>query len=177
MTPAPPAVDLPDARFRKAVAIRDWLLGDARTLDPNVILDGLCNKLRDAGVPVDRAISAVELRHAEAAANARIWEVGAGAREYLFGHGQPGAVMHGRRPLATAHETGQWLFLWLPETPDDAFDMVRGLKAAGYVHHVSLPVRLLNGMRNGFTSPLRTRPVFPVKTSPCSAPFIRPSPR
>ncbi len=151
MTDADVPAVLPEARFRKVVAIRDWLLGDARTLDPNVILDGLCHMLRDAGVSVDRAISAVELRHAETAANARIWELGSGAREYLFGHGQPGAVMHGRRPLATAHETGEWLFLWLPDTPDDAFDMVRGLKAAGYVHHISIPVRLLNGMRNGFT--------------------------
>jgi hypothetical protein len=32
------------------------------------VIEGLCLKLRDAGVPVDRATSAIELRHAERAA-------------------------------------------------------------------------------------------------------------
>ena len=144
---------LPDARFRKAVGIRDWLLGEARLIrDANVIVEGLCLKLREAGVPVDRGISAIELRHAETAANARIWERGMGpAREHLYAHGQAGSDLTGRRPLAEAHRRDEWLLLWLPDTPDDAFYMVADLKARGYVHHVSIPVLLLNGMRNGFT--------------------------
>ena len=37
------AVELPDDRFRRAVAISDWLLGEARSIrDPNIILEGLC---------------------------------------------------------------------------------------------------------------------------------------
>lgn len=144
--------DLPEDRFRKAVAIRDWLLGEAREIsDPNIILEGLCLKLRRAGVPVDRGISAIELRHAETAANARIWERGKGAREHLYAHGRGGSLMDGRRPLAEAHATGEWLSLWLPDTPDDAYYMVADLKARGFVHHLSIPVVLLNGMRNGFT--------------------------
>jgi adenylate cyclase len=46
--------------------------------------------------------------------------------------------------------------LWLPDTPDDAYDVVPELKAAGYVHHVSIPIVLLNGMRNGFTFATRS---------------------
>lgn len=147
-----PALDLPHRRLRQAVAIRDWLLGEAREIrDANIILEGLCLKLIDAGLPLDRGISAVELRHAERAANARIWERGKGAREHLYGHEEGGSLMTGRRPLAEAHRRGEWLLLWLPDLPDDAYYMVGELKAAGFVHHVSIPVVLLNGMRNGFT--------------------------
>jgi len=73
---------LSNERLRQALAVRDWLLGEAREIsDPNIIIEGLCLKLRDAGVPVDQAISAIELRHAERAANARIWELGSPARD------------------------------------------------------------------------------------------------
>ena len=82
-----PAEILSHERLRQALAVRDWLLGEAREIrDPNVILEGLSLKLRDAGVPVDRSISAIELRHAERAANARIWEWGSPAREHVFEH-------------------------------------------------------------------------------------------
>ncbi len=153
MSTADDIAELPEDRFRKAVSIRDWLLGEARLIrDPNVTVEGLCLKLREAGVPIDRGISAVELRHAEAAANARIWERGKGpAREHLYGHGENGSHISGRRPLEEAHRREDWLLLRLPDTPDDAYYMVADLKAQGYVHHVSIPVLLLNGMRNGFT--------------------------
>ena len=76
---------LSNERLRQTLAVRDWLLGEAREIsDPNVIIEGLCLKLRDAGVPIDQAISAIEFRHAERAANARIWEFGSpGPRAYL----------------------------------------------------------------------------------------------
>jgi hypothetical protein len=66
----------------RPLAIRDWILGEAREIgDPNIILEGISLMMRDAGVPIDRATSAVELRHAESASNARIWEFGGSARE------------------------------------------------------------------------------------------------
>jgi len=37
---------LSNERLRQALAVRDWLLGEAREIrDPNVILEGLCLKL------------------------------------------------------------------------------------------------------------------------------------
>lgn len=159
--PNDPVANLPHDRFRQAVAIRDWLLGEAREIrDPNIILEGICLKLRDAGVAVDRGISAIELRHAEHAANARIWERGKGAREHLYDHHRHGSLLTGRHPLAEAHRTGEWVVLWLPDTPDDAYEEVSDLKSRGYVHHVSIPVALLNGMRNGFTFATKRRAGF-----------------
>ena len=57
----------------------------------------------------------------------------------------------GKRPLAEAHRLNQWVFSWLPELADDTYDIVAPLKAAGYTHHIAIPVVLPNGMRNGFT--------------------------
>jgi adenylate cyclase len=148
---AEPATILANERLRQALAVRDWLLGEAREIsDPNVIVEGLCLKLRDAGVPVDRATSAIELRHAERAANARIWEFGSPAREHIYAH-ERGSDASGKRPLAEAHRLNEWILSWLPDTPDEAYDIVAPLKAAGYTHHIAVPVVLPNGMHNGFT--------------------------
>jgi adenylate cyclase len=145
------AATLPDERLRLTLALRDWLVGEARDIgDPNVIIEGLCLRLRDAGVPIDRAVSAVEFRHAERAANARIWEFGTPAREHIYGHDR-GSEAKGRRLLAEAHRLNQWIFSWLPDTPDHAYDDVPELKAAGYTHHIAVPVVLPNGMHNGLT--------------------------
>jgi adenylate cyclase len=145
------AATLSNERLRLTLAVRDWLVGEAHDIsDPNVIIESLCLKLRDAGVPIDQAVSAVEFRHAERAANARIWEFGSPAREYIYGHDR-GSEATGKRPLAEAHRLNEWIFSWLPDMPDDAYDIVAPLKAAGYTHHIAVPVVLPNGMRNGFT--------------------------
>jgi adenylate cyclase len=145
------AAILSNERLRLTLAVRDWLVGEARDIaDPNVIIEGLSLKLRDAGLPIDQAISAVEFRHAERAANARIWEFGSPAREHIFGHDR-GSLATGKRPLAEAHRLNEWIFSWLPDLPDDTYDIVPELKAAGYTHHIAIPVVLPNGMRNGFT--------------------------
>jgi adenylate cyclase len=143
--------NLSNERLRLSLTVRDWILGEAREIgDPNVILEGVSLMLRDAGVPIDRATSAVELRHAERAANARIWEFGSAAREYIYAH-ERGSDASGKRPLAEAHRLNDWIFTWLPDTPDDEYDIVAPLKAAGYTHHIAAPVVLPNGMHNGFT--------------------------
>ena len=145
------AAILSNERLRLTLAVRDWLVGEARDIaDPNVIIEGLSLKLRDAGLPIDQAISAVEFRHAERAANARIWEFGSPAREHIFWHDR-GSLATGKRPLAEAHRLNEWIFSWLPDLPDDTYDIVPELKAAGYTHHIAIPVVLPNGMRNGFT--------------------------
>jgi len=146
-----PATILSNERLRLALAVRDWLVGEAHEIsDPNVIIESLSLKLRDAGVPIDQAVSAIELRHAERAANARIWEFGSPAREQIYDHDR-GSEATGKRPLAEAHRLNEWVFSWLPDMPDDAYDIVAPLKAAGYTHHIAVPVVLPNGMRNGFT--------------------------
>jgi adenylate cyclase len=155
-----PAITLHDERLRQVLALRDWLLGEAHEIkDPNVILEGLCLKLIDAGLPIDQATSAVELRHAERAANSRIWEPGSPAREHLYAHDR-GSEATGKRPLAEAHRLNDWVFTWLPSTADETYDIVAPLKEAGFTHHIAIPVALPNGMRNGFTFATRAAQGF-----------------
>jgi len=118
------AATLSNERLRLTLAVRDWLVGEAHEIsDPNVIIEGLCLKLRDAGVPLDQAVSAIELRHAERAANARIWEFGSPAREHIYGH-ERGSEATGKRPLAEAHRLNEWIFSWLSDMADDTYDIV-----------------------------------------------------
>ena len=153
------AATLSNERLRQTLAVRDWLVGEAHDIsDPDVIIEGLCLKLRDAGVPIDQ-VSAIELRHAERAANARIWEFGSPAREHIYGHDR-GSEATGKRPLAEAHRLNEWVFSWLPDMADDTYDIVAPLKAAGYTHHIAVPVVLPNGMRNGFTFATRAKQGF-----------------
>jgi adenylate cyclase len=145
------AMTLSNERLRLSLAVRDWIVGEAHEIsDPNVILESLCLKLRDAGVPIDQAVSAVEFRHAERAANARIWELGSPAREHIYAHAR-GSDSSGKRPLAEAHRLNEWIFSWLADLPEDTYDIVAPLKASGFTHHIAVPVPLPNGMRNGFT--------------------------
>jgi adenylate cyclase len=123
--------------------------------------------LRDAGVLIDRATSAVELRHAERRPMARIWEFGKPACEHLYAH-ERGSDASGKRPLAEAHRLNDWLCTWLPDTPDDAFDIVMPLKAACYTHHIAAPVTLTNGTHNGFTFATRDPNGFAARGHRCS---------
>ena len=143
---------LPLERLRSAVAISDWLLGGAREIrDPNIILEGLSLKLNDAGVPIDRAISAVELRNSQQASNARIWERLSGAREHLFAHGSNNDEVAENSPVNLAHKNSDWVILDLDEAAAKRYRFAASLREDGFRQHISIPVVLLNGMHNAFT--------------------------
>ena len=139
-------------RRSKADALIAWLTGDAREIrDTNDILTGLCERLIDAGVPVDRATTAIEVLHSEHAAVARRWERGKGAEEFFLAYGPEAANVIATSPFQAAHDKGDWLILDVATTPDDAFSIVPDLRADGYSHYICAPVTFINGMQNGFS--------------------------
>ncbi|MGI9413876.1 MAG: adenylate/guanylate cyclase domain-containing protein [Hyphomicrobiales bacterium] len=146
----------PDAlnpeRRSKADALVAWLLGDARRLrDANDILTGMCGRLIEAGLPLDRATTAIEVLHSERAGVSRRWERGKGAQEFTLDYGPQTAEVIAASPFKAAHDSGDWLILKLAEMPDDAFTIIPELKAEGYRHYVCAPVAFINGMLSGFT--------------------------
>ena len=142
---------LPTERLEKAIGIRDFMLGPARQIsDPNVTLTELSERLRDAGVPLDRAMTIVGVLHAEYRAVSRVWEHGVGVSDRKMPH-RGSESEYWRSPAATAHETGEWVVLWLPETSDDLYDIVPDLKERGYRHYICAPVFLANKDANVFT--------------------------
>ncbi len=135
-----------------ADALIAWILGDARLIaDPNQILTELCERMMEAGVPVDRATSAIRVLNSENLAVARVWERGAGATEAILPYGVEEAKMLTRTPFSAAHDTGEWVNLWIPDTPDEAFGIVPDLRAEGFQHYVCVPVTFINGMENAFS--------------------------
>lgn len=136
--------------LRENVAIRDWLLIEARqTRDPNLILSGLCDRLNDAGVPIDRASLVIETLHAQHAAVGRVWLKGEGVEAEEFAYVRDSSDGYMRSPFYFAHQTRAPLAIWVADTPDDQFGIVPSLKADGYVHYLCFPMFFANGDENG----------------------------
>jgi len=155
------ASQLPPDLMVRALELTDYMLGDAlKSKDADLVLTGMSERIRAAGVPLDRATSIVPLLHAEAVASARFWERGKGARSYTFPFNAETGAGYARSPAAEAHETGQWVTLWLPETSDEKYDIVAELKADGFTHYVMMPVFMANGMANTFSFATRAESGF-----------------
>ncbi len=143
---------LDPARQAAALDLMGYMLGEAmQATDADEVLTEMSERIRAAGVPLDRATSIVPLLHAEAAASARFWERGKGARSYLFPYNQASGEGYARSPAADAHETGQWVTLWLPDTPDETYDIVAELKEAGLTHYIMAPVFQKTGLASTFS--------------------------
>ncbi|GGC81367.1 adenylate/guanylate cyclase domain-containing protein [Chelatococcus reniformis] len=138
---------------KSSVAIRDWLLVEARqTRDPNLILSGLSERLNGAGIPVDRASLVIETLHAQHAAVGRVWIKGQATVEAEeFAYVRDASDNYMRSPFYAVHQTRAPLALRLDEIPDDLYSIVPSLKASGYVHYLCFPMFFANGDENGIS--------------------------
>ena len=144
------AKQLSEVRLHDSVALRDWLLTEARTSqDPKLILTGVCERLNAANVPVDRASVVIDTLHSEHAAIGQMWVKGEGFRSEAFAYRQEAEEVYRKSPFYYVHETREFLSLWLPDTPDERFGIVPELKQAGYVHYLCFPIFFANGDENG----------------------------
>ncbi len=131
-------------------AIRDWLICEARLSgDGDHVFAQFCEKLVEAGVPIDRATVTVTTLHAELSAVARFWVRGEPVRREAFAYRPGSREQYERSPFFHVHQSRQPLSLWLPTTPDDRFGIVPQLKADGYVHYFCYPIFFANGDDNG----------------------------
>jgi adenylate cyclase len=134
-------------RLDRALAVSAYMLGEARlATDADVVIAQLGELLGEAGIPIDRIVSIVQLLNAEAQASARYWERGKGARHSVFAVSGETATSYARSPAAEAHETGEWVIFHLAETPDERFEIVPELRADGYTHYICAPLRMASGM-------------------------------
>jgi adenylate cyclase len=137
----------------KALAIRDWLLSEAAQLaDPGQISPGLAARLNALGIPIDRIMSAIDLLHSEYSGVGRVWTKEEGSTSRFFPHSPDGVrVVYNKSPFAHVHRTRDWLLLDLAQTPDDRFNIIPDLKAAGYRHYLVVPIFFTNGTHHGLT--------------------------
>ena len=147
--PSSRLLELLDAPARRdALGLVDWLAGGARRLgSPGETVEELCARLIAMGVPLDRYLVSTTLLNAEHDAEGRIWTRGGGVEETVYvspasGTDDPAYLAS---PLREALKTGEWVELWLPQTPDARFGIVPKLKADGYVHYLCIGLPFMNG--------------------------------
>lgn len=151
------ATRLPPDLLRASVALRDWLMGEARaSRDLQFILAGLCERLNAIGVPVDRAASAIDTLHSEHAALGQFWVKGEATRAEAFAYNQGSRSTYENSPFYAVHQSRQMLELWLADTPDERFGVVPSLRAGGYVHYLCYPIFFANGDENGLAFATRS---------------------
>lgn len=167
MTP-PPSLSVPDdlltmARsldaesLSRVIALRDWLVTvAARMEDANEVLSGFLDRLIEVGLPIDRAVSAIEALHSEYAGIGRFWTREEGTVVRYLPHGDRREAVYQTSPFAHVNRTGQWLILDLASTPDDLFPVIPELKEAGYRQYITIPIRFTNGAENAISFATRT---------------------
>jgi adenylate cyclase len=141
----------------RAVALRDWLvMAAARMEDSNDVLTGFLERLIDLGLPIDRAVSAIEALHTEYAGIGRFWTREEGTVVRYLPHGDRREAIYQSSPFAHVNRTREWLLLDLAQTPDDLFPVIPELKEAGYRHYLTIPVRFTNGAENAISFATRS---------------------
>jgi len=141
----------------RVIALRDWLVTvAARMEDANEVLSGFLDRLIEVGLPIDRAVSAIEALHSEYAGIGRFWTREEGTVVRYLPHGDRREAVYQTSPFAHVNRTGQWLILDLASTPDDLFPVIPELKEAGYRHYVTIPIRFTNGAENAISFATRT---------------------
>src|SRR5215210_6225630 len=146
------AVGLDPALLPQALAIRDWLLTEAaQVADPGQILPGFAERLIALGTPIDRIATVIDLLHSQYSGVGRSWTKEEGTTSRLFPHGPNRDRVYAESPFAHVHRTRDWLLLDLAQTPDERFNIIPDLKAAGYRHYLVVPIFFTNGSHHGLT--------------------------
>lgn len=143
---------LPSRRRSDALSICSFLLGEGRlTTDINATLNELCERLVDAGVPLDRYASIIRILHSTDVAIVRFWVRGAGASDVTIPYKSVRDNDYLTSPPAFAHRQGAWIAFDPHKTSLERFGIVADLRQAGFHYYICAPVRLANGMEDAFS--------------------------
>jgi adenylate cyclase len=149
----------------RVIAMRDWLVTEAARMgDLNDIMSAFIERLRELGLPIDRAASAIEALHSEYAGIGRFWTKEEGTMVRYLPHGERRSQVYGASPFAHVNRSGEWLLLDLATTPDDSFPILAELKEAGYRHYLTIPLRFSSGAENAISFATRSPRGFDEQT-------------
>lgn len=133
------------SRSRKAIGLTAWLLGPNQRSTVEAVIEDLCERFLDIGLPIDRYGSSTSMVTAEHDAVSRLWIRGVGVTQSVYVRPEDEDPDYLASPYYESASTGTWVELWLPETKDDRFGIVPDLKQAGYRHYLCAPFKLTNG--------------------------------
>jgi adenylate cyclase len=132
------------ARARRVLSVVDWLIGAERRGQPGSLIEELCRRLVESGLPLDRYGSSTSMVTAEHDAVGRFWVRGKGVTETVYVSVEEEDPEYLASPYHVTAQTRQWLELWVPETPNERFGIVKSLRDLGIVHYVCIPIALSN---------------------------------
>jgi len=138
----------------RVVPVIDWLINQrSRQLRTTLLMDGLFRKLRDIGVPVDRATLHITELHPLLRARSYHWDaVAGGAIEVGRAHGIQFRPDYLNSPIRAIHDGSAPIFRNLevePKTGD--YPVIFELKEQGYTCYRALPLPFSNNQINVFT--------------------------
>ena len=138
-------------RARGAMSVVDWLLSWKKGGSAPEVVELLCAKLTEAGVPLDRYGSSTSMITSEHDAVGRIWRRGEGVETSVYVSPEDEDPEYLASPFFASAEARQWVEIWLPTTPDTRFGIVASLRAQAITHYLCVPIWLTNGANGWIT--------------------------
>ena len=132
--------------------LADWLLAEGRFLTDNATLLGeLCQRLADAGVPLDRASLHLRSLHPLYRGVSRIWKPGQPIGEQFLDHGLEKTATYLESPVRAVAQRHRRLDWRLDRGGALPFAILDELRDEGYVHYVIAPVPYAAGPVNALS--------------------------
>jgi adenylate cyclase len=142
---APP---LPEA----VIDISRWLIRNARFLPGNKeVLQQFCERVADAGMPIDRVSLHQRAFHPQYRGVSRIWYADRPMEEKFLDHGIEKTATYIESPVRLVVEEGQSLDWHLEGTDLLPFPVLDELREQGYTHYVMEPLMYAVGIINAFS--------------------------
>lgn len=152
---APPTGAAPGSGSWPAIRspVLDWLVGESwRLRYLEEVLDGLCRRLRESGVPLDRATLHVRTLHPQFMGATLLWRVEAREVELrVIGREALNEARFLNSPVRALYEGAEAIRqrLDIPAPPGPAeYGVYADLRAEGFVDYVALPMIFSDGRRH-----------------------------
>ena len=137
---------------RNASELSEWLIRQGRLLSGNSELFGeFCERVRAAGVPVDRSTLHLRALHPQYRGVARIWKLGEPLREQFMDHGIEKTATYIESPVHAAVEALRTLEWRLDKKAPPPFLLLDELSEEGYTHYVIAPFVYAAGLTNAIS--------------------------
>jgi adenylate cyclase len=136
-----------------ASTIIEWLVREGpRGETPANLLEDYCTKLREHGVPVDRATLGAPLLHPIAQSSYVFWQVDSGASLRWFPWTRDALETMRASPIYPVYTQGKGATLHLANEDDRAlFPIGKDLWDEGYAHYEALPLQFSDGTHKVLT--------------------------
>jgi adenylate cyclase len=135
-----------------ALELGDWLVREGRFMTGNApLFDEFGRRIREAGVPLDRATLHLRALHPEYRGVARIWKPGQPLSERFMDHGIENTPMYLDSPVHAVAEARRRLDWRLDGNAKLPFPLLEELREEGYTHYVIAPFVYAEGLTNAIS--------------------------